>query len=80
MSTKSRPLTRAEIAKPIEQGRIPFVATPKALAAFLGVTRKTIYIWRTAGRLDGTYRRRGKYILFLTDRVLDILFNGTDWK
>jgi hypothetical protein len=28
------------------------------------------------GRLDGTYRKRGKHLLFWRDRLLDTVLNG----
>jgi len=31
------------------------------------------------GRLDGTYRKRGKHALFWRDRALNVIFNGKEW-
>ncbi|HEX3658548.1 MAG TPA: helix-turn-helix domain-containing protein [Pirellulales bacterium] len=80
MSRKSPRLQKSEIARGVEQGRIQFVAPTADLAKFLGVPRKTIYRWIADGRLKGCYRTRGKRHFFLTDRVLDVLFNGPEWK
>jgi hypothetical protein len=79
MSTRSRPLSQVEIARAVERGQVPVVMTTKRLADFLGVSPKTIYFWLAAGRLDGTYRRRGKHNFFVTTRVLDRIFNGAEW-
>lgn len=56
----------------------PIIDTQMA-ARLLCVPRKTIYAWAARGRLDGTYRRRGKKVLFWRDRLIDRIFNGPDW-
>ena len=40
----------------------------------------TIRDWVSKDRLDGSFRRRGKHLFFWRDKVLDIVFNGTEWK
>lgn len=40
---------------------------------------KTIYEWIGKGRLDGSFRRRGKGILFFRDRLIAVISNGPDW-
>jgi excisionase family DNA binding protein len=50
------------------------------VAALFGVSVKTIYEWKDRGRLDGTFRRRGKHVLFWRDRVIHLIFNGPEWK
>ena len=41
---------------------------------------KTIYFWVARGRFDGTFRKRGKYLRFWRDRVIDRFFNGPEWE
>jgi len=45
-----------------------------------GVAQKTLYLWIAQGRLDGTFRKRGKRHLFWRDRLIEILFNGPEWQ
>jgi hypothetical protein len=59
--------------------QFPPILTPLQLAALLHLSRKTIYQWKAAGRLDGAFRKRGKHLLFWRDRALDLIFNGKDW-
>jgi excisionase family DNA binding protein len=56
------------------------ILSPAKLAALLGLSAKTIYQWIAQGRLDGSFRRRGKHVLIWRDRALDILFNGKTWS
>lgn len=58
----------------------PPVMSVQQVAKLLGLSPKTLYEWMSKGRLDGAYRRRGKHALFWRDRVLDVVFNGPDWK
>ena len=82
MSTRQRKLSKDEIraAFAADCNLAPSILAPAQLAALLGLSVKTIYEWLTAGRLDGTFRKRGKHILIWRDRALDLLFNGPDWK
>jgi len=57
----------------------PPVIQPVQLAKLLGISVKTVYFWAGAGRLDGSFRKRGKHILFWRDGVLDLIFNGPEW-
>lgn len=59
--------------------RFPPILSPQQVAAMVGLKVKTIYDWVTKKRLDGTFRKRGKHILFWRDRVIDKLFNGGSW-
>ncbi|KKM01932.1 hypothetical protein LCGC14_1789510 [marine sediment metagenome] len=56
------------------------IVSPKQLAEIVGVGRSTIYDWIAKGRLDGTFRRRGKHQLIWLSRAIDLLFNGSDWR
>ncbi len=58
----------------------PVILSPAKLAALLILSPKTIYEWIEKGRLDGSFRRRGKHILIWRDRAIDILFNGKNWS
>ena len=83
MPSKKLHLNQDEIARPFGGERstqFPPILTVAQTAALLGRSRKTIYDWMTKGRLDGTYRKRGKHALFWRDRVIDTLFNGKDWN
>ena len=39
---------------------------------------KTIYEWISKGRLNGALRRRGKGVLFYRDRLIVLIFNGSN--
>lgn len=58
----------------------PPIISPKQLASILGLSRKTIYLWIEAGRLNGAFRKRGKHILLWRDRAIEIIFNGSEWS
>ena len=79
---RKRILTKDELQRPFVDveghDRLP-VISPAQLAALCGVSTKTIYHWIAAGRLDGTFRKRGKHVLIWRDQALDTLFNGPDW-
>jgi|GEM_PF-1412737 len=49
-------------------------------AKFLKISLSTLYGWVNYGYLEGTYRRRGKYLVFLTSRLVDKFYNGKDWS
>jgi excisionase family DNA binding protein len=57
----------------------PIMTVPH-VAALLQLSKKTIYHWIQRGRLDGTFRKRGKHHLFWRDRVIDKVFNGPEWE
>ena len=83
VSTRKKNLTAGEIQKAfadVAGERFPIIVSPSQLAQLLGLSIKTIYDWIAHGRLDGAVRKRGKHVLIWRDRVLEILFNGPDWK
>lgn len=76
-------LSRTELQSPFDGDlakAFPVILSPAVLATLLGVKRKTIYGWIAAGRLDGCFRKRGKYNLIWRDKALDRIFNGPEWK
>ncbi len=60
--------------------QFPPIVSPEQVAHMLGFARATVYEWISKGRLDGTFRRRGKHVRLWRDRVLDRFFNGPDWS
>lgn len=82
-ATRNRPkLTASEIAGAFTEGSpsaCPPIISPQRLADIIGVSRSTVYHWIQEGRLDGSFRRRGKHVLIWRDKALAILFNGPDW-
>jgi excisionase family DNA binding protein len=56
----------------------PIISTCQ-VAEMLGLSRKTIDDWIAKGRLNGTFRKRGKHNLFWRDRVITAIFNGGHW-
>ena len=83
MSTRGRKLSKAEIRQAFSESTgapLPPILTTEQLADLLQVSKKTLYEWVSKGRLDGAFRKRGKHHKFWRDRVLDIFFNGSDWK
>ena len=83
MSSRNRHLTTDEIKQAFagKAGDVyPVILSPGQLAALLDQSPKTIYEWIAKGRLDGSFRKRGKHILIWRDRALDILFNAKDWS
>jgi hypothetical protein len=56
------------------------ILTIKQLADLFQAPRKTIYFWIAQGRFDGAGCRKGKRHRFLRNRIIDIYFNGRDWK
>src|SRR5689334_20634755 len=76
------PLPPDELTRPFagEWGdHFPPILSPTQLAALLGLSPKTVYEWIAKGRLDGSFRKRGKHVLIWRDRALHVLFNGKDW-
>jgi transposase len=78
-SIVTRDAIAAAFAKAGGEGDRPIVS-PKQLAEIFGVSPKTISVWIAKGRLDGSFRKRGKHIRFWRDKALDILFNGPEWE
>ena len=75
-------LQKEEIERAFAEGsgtQVPVILSPMQLAGLYGVSVKTIYQWIAMGRLEGTFRKRGKHIRFWRDRVIDCLFNGKEW-
>ena len=82
MSTRARPLSKDEIARAFSgtaESPYPVILCPRQLADLVGLSVKTIYEWIAQGRLDGSFRKRGKHVLIWRDRALEILFNGMEW-
>jgi excisionase family DNA binding protein len=82
VSVRKRVLTDDEIRQAFagKAGEdFPVILSPAKLAALLDLSPKTIYDWIARGRLDGSFRKRGKHVRFWRDRALDLLFNGKDW-
>jgi excisionase family DNA binding protein len=75
--SRSTIVTKAEIAAILAD--TPPILSPAKLATVLGLSPKTVYEWLAKGRLDGSFRRRGKHILIWRDRALDTIFNGANW-
>lgn len=63
-----------------ENMQVPDVTTTLEFAKLVGLPRKTIQNWHAAGRFKGCCRKRGKHLLFLTKRALEMLFKGPDWN
>lgn len=70
-------LTKGEVAV-IAQGWPPLLTVEQA-ADMIGVPKKTIYVWSSAGRLDLCARRRGKRLYILRDRFVKGFFDGAAW-
>src|SRR5262249_52355420 len=82
VSTRKRPLSKEEIARPFSGATgfpCPVIVSPAQLASLLGLSVKTVYEWIAKGRLDGAFRKRGKHVLIWRDRAIDLLFNGKEW-
>jgi hypothetical protein len=73
--TEMKSLFQGELAK-----SFPPILAPSDLARMLGLSVKTVYAWMSAGRLNGSFRKRGKHCLILRDRTLEQIFNGPDWS
>ena len=58
----------------------PVIVSPTQLAEIVGVSRKTIELWKAKDRLKGSFRKRGKHVLFWRDKAIDLIFNGPDWS
>jgi hypothetical protein len=83
VSIRVNKLSREEIARAFAGKAaedFPVILTPAQLAALLQMSPKTISEWINKGRLDGSFRKRGKHNLIWRDRAIDIIFNGKDWS
>lgn len=76
MSTHDKQLTDSEIRQAMELASIPPILTLAELSGLVRIPVKTLYEWIARGRLDGTFRRRGKPYLFWRDRIINLLFNA----
>ena len=84
MISRSIGLKNAEINAAFDAAEMrelygPILAVPEVTQLF-GIARRTLYFWIAEGRLDGTFRKRGKHHLFWRDRLIDRVFNGPEWK
>lgn len=82
MARKALNLSVDEIRRAFSRAsgtKIPEVLSPAQLSELIGISLKTLYEWVARGRLDGSYRRRGKHLFFWRDRALSEIFNGPDW-
>jgi excisionase family DNA binding protein len=83
MPSRKLKLTTDEITLPFTGELVkqfPPIMSPQQLAGLLGLRVKTIYEWLSKGRLDGSYRKRGKHALIWRNRAIDLIFNGKDWS
>ena len=53
----------------------PPVLTIDQAAELLQVPKSTLYDWRSRGLLDRCSRRVGKRVLFIRDRLMQLIFN-----
>jgi len=49
-------------------------------AEFLKYPLPTIYSWVRKGNLNGTFRKRGKRLSFITRRLIEKIYNEKDWS
>ena len=83
MSTRNTKIDRDDLAKPFHgetAEKFPPIVSPTQLADLLRKSVKTIYAWIAQGRLDGSFRKRGKHCLIWRDRAIEILMNGKEWQ
>jgi hypothetical protein len=84
MPKELRRLSADEIKQAFASGKgseYPVVLTVLELKNLLCLRSvKTIYDWVSKGYLDDTYRKRGKYLFFWRDRVINALFNSPEWN
>ena len=82
MSTRAKKLSKTEIQQAFAEDTglpVPPILTVEQLAQLVQIPKKTIYEWCSKGRLDGSFRKRGKRTLFWRDRAIDLIFNGPEW-
>jgi hypothetical protein len=83
MPTTKLNLTSSDLAAPFAGDwaeRYPPILSRRQVAGLLGLSVKTIDDWLSKGRLDGTFRKRGKHLFFWRDRLLENVFNGKEWR
>ena len=72
-------LSEQEIKSAFAEGpwaeQFPPVLTIEQASALLQVPKSTMYDWRSRGLLDQCSRRVGKRVLFVRDRLLQLIFN-----
>ena len=82
MSTH-RPLRPGELdalfADPATARQFPPLLSTKQAAELLGVSEKTLGYWKSAGRLEGVVRKRGKRNFYLRNRLIAAVFEGPEW-
>jgi predicted DNA-binding transcriptional regulator AlpA len=78
MSTRKKPLSDDEIRAALPAGTRAFVPL-KEFCALTGIPRSTLHEWKSKGRLDGAFRKRGKLTLIWIDRAIKLIFNGPEW-
>lgn len=81
MSTRQRKLTQEEIQRAFAEGAPPLInpiLSTEEAAELLRIAPKTLDAWKNAGRLEGTYRKRG-LVRYWRDRLIAHFFNGPDW-
>jgi excisionase family DNA binding protein len=62
-------------ADPMWAAKFPPILSIQQAAELLQVPVKTIYDWRSRGRLQGCCKKIGKHLRFLRDRLLKQIFN-----
>jgi hypothetical protein len=77
MDSKKLGLSQAEIRSAM--GETKYGLHVEEVSRLFGIPVKTLYEWKAKGYLDGTYRKRGKYLLFWPNRIIDRIFNGPEW-
>lgn len=75
-----RIVNRESIKAAYSNGAFQPVLDAKECAELCRIRVKTLYEWVRKGRLDGTWRKRGKQLVFWRDAVVDALMNGAEWK
>ncbi len=83
MTQRKDDLSRAEIAKAFsgEAGEtFPPILNLTDVACLLRRPEKTVREWMNKDRFKGCFRKRGKRYSFWRDRVVDRIFNGSDWE
>ena len=72
-------LTEQEIKSAFAAGpwaeQFPPVLTIDQAADLLQVPKSTLYDWRSRGLLDRCSRRVGKRVLFIRNRLMELIFN-----
>ena len=72
---------RAAFGDAADAERFPPILNVPLAARLLGdMSPSTLYEWIAKGRLDGTFRKRGKHHLFWRDRLIARIFNDPEWR